>query len=395
VTLERVSLLKTAGTSAVYNEAWLQDLLMRHPSILPVGRIEPAFEGMVPICRELPMSSGGFLDNLFMTKNGDLALIECKLWRNPEARREVIAQILEYARDMAGWSFEDLEKAVNRTEALSGHPKTGRRLYELVGKNEDVDEASFHDAISRNLTRGRFLLLIVGDGIQERMAAMSDFLQEHAGFHFTLGFVELSLFKSPNGFIVQPRVLARTENIPRAIVKIEEGRIVVTAAEPLARGITSARRTTGITEELFYETLEKNCPGVGKKLENFLDELSEYGIRREFGTESLVLRWRPDEGKAWNLGTITKKGEVWTDFLGQQAKATDLLREYKLYLSDLAVLVPDAVVRETPNEAHWFVSVNGKIVKVDALLADGAREKGWKDAIQRFQSAASPQVEPA
>ena len=25
-------------------------------------------------------------------------LIECKLWRNPEARREVVGQILDYAK---------------------------------------------------------------------------------------------------------------------------------------------------------------------------------------------------------------------------------------------------------------------------------------------------------
>jgi len=40
---------------------------------------------MVPICVELPIGSK-YLDNLLVTPRGDLALIECKLWRNPEAR---------------------------------------------------------------------------------------------------------------------------------------------------------------------------------------------------------------------------------------------------------------------------------------------------------------------
>ena len=69
---------------------------MRHPSLLPVDQIEPAFNTVVPICIELPMKSG-FLDNLLVTPAGDLALVECKLWRNPEARREVVAQIIHYA----------------------------------------------------------------------------------------------------------------------------------------------------------------------------------------------------------------------------------------------------------------------------------------------------------
>lgn len=34
--------------------------------------------------------------------------MECKLWRNPQARREVLAQILEYASLLRGWSYGDL-----------------------------------------------------------------------------------------------------------------------------------------------------------------------------------------------------------------------------------------------------------------------------------------------
>jgi hypothetical protein len=299
-------------------------------------------------------------------------------------------QILEYAKDIATWNFEGLEEAISRTRPLEGQSATGRRLWELVGGNAELDEASFHDAVSRNLKRGRFLLLIVGDGIQERMTAMSAFLQQHAGFHFTLAFVELALFESPGGFIVQPRVLAQTQNIERAIVRIEDGRIAITPPEILAGGLSAARRTTSITEERYYEELQQNCPGAPEKLQNFFDELSEYEVRPEFGTDSLVLRWRPEEGKAWNLATITKRGEVWTDYLGKQAQAANLLLKYKDYLRDLGSLDPVAIVRETPKETAWYVAINKKCIKIDALLTDDARKKGWLAAIQRFQAAASP-----
>lgn len=41
---------------------------------------------------ELPLRSG-FLDNLLLTPTGNLVVVECKLWRNFDARRKVFAQI--------------------------------------------------------------------------------------------------------------------------------------------------------------------------------------------------------------------------------------------------------------------------------------------------------------
>jgi hypothetical protein len=214
--LESVHLSKSASEGAVYDEGWLQRLIMNQTSLLPVDQIERAFVGMVPICIELPTPSG-FVDNLLVTPAGDIALIECKLWRNPQARREVVGQIIDYAKDLAAWSYEDLQAAIGRTKPLDG--QDGERpgsLYEAVSATSEIDESSFIDAVSRNLRRGRFLLLIVGDGIREGVESMTEFLQQYAGLHFTLAIVELPLFKVPTGgYIAQPRVLARTTNIDR------------------------------------------------------------------------------------------------------------------------------------------------------------------------------------
>lgn len=89
--LERLHFLRKASEPAPFDEAWLQRLIMHHPSLLPVDQIEPAFHSLVPICVELPTPSG-YVDNLFVTPAGDIVLVECKLWRNPKARREVVAQ---------------------------------------------------------------------------------------------------------------------------------------------------------------------------------------------------------------------------------------------------------------------------------------------------------------
>jgi len=45
---------------------------------------------------------------------GRLAVVEVKLWRNPEARRKVVAQILDYAKELSNWDYEDLQREVSK-----------------------------------------------------------------------------------------------------------------------------------------------------------------------------------------------------------------------------------------------------------------------------------------
>jgi hypothetical protein len=118
--LARIPLSKNASENAPYDEAWLQRLIMHQPRLLPVDQIEPLFADMVPICIELPTTSGGFVDNLFVTKAGDLALVECKLWRNPEARSRVVGQIIGYARDLSTWTYAKLQDAISLPTAPIG-----------------------------------------------------------------------------------------------------------------------------------------------------------------------------------------------------------------------------------------------------------------------------------
>ena len=55
-------------------------------------------------------TGAGPADILYLTPSGQVVVVETKLWRNPEARREVVGQILDCARQLTGWSFDVLEK---------------------------------------------------------------------------------------------------------------------------------------------------------------------------------------------------------------------------------------------------------------------------------------------
>jgi hypothetical protein len=212
----------------VVSEGDIQELVRAHPGCLPIAEIDPMFAGPVPICTELTTPAGP-IDIFMVTPSGLPVLVECKLWRNPEGRREVVGQILDYAKELGRWSSSDLQREVSRRLK-----RDGNSLLEMVREvDSEVDEIRFNDALTANLRRGRFLLLIVGDGIRENVEAIAEYLQMHAGLHFSLGLVELPVYLMPNGDrLVAPRVLARTTIVTRNVVALPDGYALDEAEDP-------------------------------------------------------------------------------------------------------------------------------------------------------------------
>ena len=214
-----LSPLGLAAQDGQISEDFLQDLIHRHPECIPVSEIDPIFKGLVPICRELA-TPAGYVDNLLITPSGLPALVECKLWRNPQARREVVGQIIDYAKELARWTYSDLQREVSKRTG-----RTGNALLEIMRESgHEIDEADFSDAVTANLRRGRFLLAVVGDGIRDGVESIAEYLQVNAGLHFTFGLIELPIFSTPSGErLVIPRVLARTALVHRSVVAVPEG----------------------------------------------------------------------------------------------------------------------------------------------------------------------------
>lgn len=168
-------------------EAFIQSLVHDHPEIIPMADIEPAFMPMIPVCRELE-TEAGYLDNLWLTPAGGIVIGECKLVRNPQARREVLSQALDYARAISKWHYGDLEAGVRK--ALKD-PRLS--LWDFVKNECDLGEAQFVDAVESRLNASRFMVLIIGYGIQEGVEALTSYLQLHAGLHVGVALVDLSI----------------------------------------------------------------------------------------------------------------------------------------------------------------------------------------------------------
>lgn len=380
-TLEKVNLSLSPGEQKLYDEDWIQDVIHYNPLILPVNELEPAFFPIYPVCRELK-TPAGFLDNLFVSANGSLTLVECKLWRNPEARREVVGQALDYAKEFAGWQYEDLAQALKDTTGISGN-----LLFDSVAREVDgLDEAVFVDSVSKNLRRGRFLILIVGDGIREGVENISNFLQKHAGLDFTFGLIELGLFKVPGQeqYIIQPRILARTYTVERAVVRAEGTQVKIEAPRN-SRQVThkSSGRATSISEEQFYEKITEVDNKTAEELKQFVDSLSSMDINPDYGVSSLNLRWSPDGNLKINFASIVKSGIVDTSVANWNLQKVGKLSLGHEYQRILASIIPGGYVREHENPGHWEVHKNKRRIQVSDLMQ--VKEQ-WKGVIKDTQN---------
>jgi hypothetical protein len=387
-TVERLERLprETASTEgAPYDEQWLQHLIHAHPELLPVTEIEPAFAPAIAVCIELPTPKG-YIDNFLVTPTGNLLFAECKLWRNPEARRQVLAQVMDYVESITSWGYADLEEAVRRAQLPDGgRPQKG--LYDHVSGDQELDEAEFVDAVSRNLRLGRGLFFIVGDGIREETESLTAHLQAHPGLHFALALVELALFRLPGegGVLVQPRMIARTVNIERGIIHFDDARISVVPTRVESR----PQRGKTLSEQEFYDLMAERNPTLPERLRVFLERLEPIGVTPEF-KGSLILRWRAPDGTGLNVGYIMRDGRIWTDMVNLAARELGILDITNDYLRDLAEAIRGVTKANPKNDDHRWVALEGHAPTIEKLLEHA---DAWTHAIERLGQRITERLE--
>ncbi len=324
---------RVSFTENMFQEGWLQDLVENNPEILPITEIEPAFAPMVSVGREVTTLSG-YIDNLLLSPQGNLIIVETKLWRNPEARREVVGQIIDYAKDVSHWTFEELEEKVRGYN--SQHRQSSLGILDSLRLIEDIDESEEQiiiDAITRNLQRGRFLLLVVGDGIRESVETMADFLQQTPQLHFTLALVELQVYElgeeGEKQLLVMPQVVARTREITRAVVRVEGQNIESVKVEVETEITTPGTPTTRFTlsEEDFFNTLRQHVDSEDVEFAHrIIEDVQGLGCIIEWMQASFTVKLLDPGGSGQKLSLLVvyKNGRAELRELNDQLRSIGL-----------------------------------------------------------------------
>ncbi len=106
------------------------------------------------------MPGAGSADVVVVDAEGEIAIVECKLAKNPEMRRWVIGQLFEYAAALWKLDIEDFERSLAASRTAETKPFKDRARWK---------EATFRRAVSQNLDAGTFRLIIAVDEITERL----------------------------------------------------------------------------------------------------------------------------------------------------------------------------------------------------------------------------------
>jgi hypothetical protein len=265
-------------------EEILQLLLERYPDLLPGDQIDPENpRRWLLISREMgvpsrELGSGTWsLDHLFLDQDAVPTFVECKRAGDTRARREVVAQMLDYAANgIIYWSMDKL-----RQSAESIAHQRGRTLDEeiqnLLGVDHDQDIEEFWQQAEINLRKGKVRLLFVLDKTPQELRRLVEFLNEKmADVEVLVVEIKQFLGKGKNKVIV-PRVVGFTE----------------TAREMKA---SSGMRTSHTNREEF---LSKCDPDSALVFEHLLDKADEYGYFIYWGTVGFSTRyWAPEQKNA-------------------------------------------------------------------------------------------------
>jgi hypothetical protein len=156
----------------------LQTFLQEYPQIIPGKQIDPGSEDpfhFLLLRREMPIGSWS-LDHLYVDQRGILTLVETTLFQNPESRREVIGQIIEYAANATEfWSGGSARQKATEFWKNQNSPRDlDEMLQEEFGGELNIED--FWRRVEENLDCSRIRLIIATDELRPEVRQMIEYL---------------------------------------------------------------------------------------------------------------------------------------------------------------------------------------------------------------------------
>ena len=195
----------------------LQALLAEHPELLDGEQMRPGNpRRWILVTREkgiaeTPEAGERYaLDHLLIDQDATPTLVEVKRGSNPEIRRKVVGQMLDYAAHAAlTWTAQELRLTFEAS--TSNHHDV---LRDLLQTDDEPDADTFWNDVATNLAATRLRLLFVADEIPDSLARIVSFLNEQTRDNIEVLAVEIKQFSGETTQTLVPRVIGRTAAPP-------------------------------------------------------------------------------------------------------------------------------------------------------------------------------------
>ena len=275
----------------------LQALIAEHPELLDGEQIRPGDpRRWILISREKGIAETSdaaarwAIDHLIIDQDAVPTLTEVKRGSNPEIRRTIVGQMLEYAAHAAQtWTADELRRTFEKSTNERGLDPS-HELATLLQADGEADADRFWRDVSTNLAARRLRLLFVADDIPDPLERVVEFLNGQMPGIEVLA-VEIKQFRGKSTQTLVPRVIGRT----------------AASSEPgTARGTRLL-----LTRESFLDGFASDeARSVASRL---LDVAQESGGTLQWGSSSVSVRmscsvWRQPITIAWLYPTSKKGG---------------------------------------------------------------------------------------
>jgi len=198
-------------------EVDLQQALIDYPDLLPGDQINPDaprrwlfVKAELGIPDEEEGASVWSLDHLFLDQDGIPTFVECKRAVDTRSRREVVAQMLDYAANGTEyWPIDRLRQAAAETAREQG-AQLDDRVLALLDSDDTTDIDLFWERVEGNLRNGRIRLIFVADSIPRSLRRLVEFLNSKMADVEVLA-LEVKQFIGQGQKAMVPRVVGLTE----------------------------------------------------------------------------------------------------------------------------------------------------------------------------------------
>lgn len=351
---------KKIDKSNFEKEGYLQDYIHKNPDSIPIYEIEEDKKLFV-VAREFSTESGP-IDALAIDKDGDIYIVETKLYKNSD-KRTVVAQALDYGASLwkhmsdFNWFMDTLDDEVKDKFSLSFQDKT-KEFFDI----EDEQYEILEESMRRNLFEGNLKFVILMDEIDERLKDLIIYINQNS--QFDIYAVQLEYYKYEDYEIMIPKLFG---------AEVKKG--VGTSSNRTAR----AWNKDEFLKDARNKIKDENTFNILSELYDFTEKSAD---KLDFGTGSdsgsITYKFEDDRAKRGlvSIYTIWSRGTIRFRFDNMKKRIGE--KNVRLYFNKLKNVIPPK------NWNEKMLNTNGPAFFLSEIFKDKKTIELFKNTIVEY-----------
>lgn len=260
---------KKIDKSTFEKEDYLQKYIYNNPESIPLYDIKEDIHLLI-LAREFSTNSGP-IDALGIDKEGEIYLVETKLYKNPD-KRLVVAQVLDYGASL--WhsynNFDEFIRVIDNEVNNKFKVSFNQRVKDFFSLG-DEEISALTEGLKKNLNEGNFKFVVLMDKLHKQLKDLIIFINENS--RFDIFAVEMEYYRYEDYEIMIPKLFGLE-------VKKDIG--------------VSSKRRKEWNKEGFFRDIEQNLekPQV-EKMKSIYEGFEKIADRIRWGTGTSVGSYAP------------------------------------------------------------------------------------------------------